>query len=177
MQVFEPFEDGVEVKGQAVLSIVDGVPDAFTETARELLAEQGIEDPQPEEWYSQQAYLDAYETIVDEIGESTLQQIGQQTPENAEWPPDIETPLEGLRSIDDAYHMNHRGGQIGSYEVSELDESTAAVHCQTPYPCKYDKALVEGTAKQFADGYVSLTETGEECRAEGGDECVYEVSW
>lgn len=174
---FEAFDDNVEVRGAAVKSIVNGVPDTFTDKAREYLAEHGIENPQPDEWYSQQSYLNAYEAIVSDIGESTLRQIGESTPENAEWPPGIEGPMGALQSIDDAYHMNHRGGDIGYYEAEKVDDSTAVVYCQTPYPCAYDTALVKGTAGQFTDGYVSLTEVSDHCRAEGGNECAYEVRW
>jgi hypothetical protein len=177
MGEYEPFDDGVEAKGAAVLSILDGVPDAFTGTAEEILADHGIEDPQPEEWYDQTAYLEAYETIVEEVGESTLRRIGESTPENAEWPPGVETPMEALESIQAAYEMNHRGGDIGVYEVERVDDSTAEVRCRNPYPCAYDRALVEGTAGMFADGYVSLSEVGSTCREDGARECVYEVSW
>jgi hypothetical protein len=142
-----------------------------------LLADHGIETLQPDEWYSQQAYLDAYEAIVDDIGESTLRQIGEATPDHAEWPPHVDGPFQALASIDDAYSMNHRGGEIGYYEATKVDENTATVECKTPYPCEYDEALVEGTAAKFADGYVSLEETGPQCRAEGGQVCEYTVNW
>jgi hypothetical protein len=176
VEPFEPIEDDVEVRGAAVQSIVEGVPDAFTANASQYLAEQGIEDIDPDEWYTQQAYLDAYQRIVEDIGESTLRRIGKSTPENAEWPPGIDTPLDALRSIDDAYHMNHRGGEIGYYDA-EADGDGAIVYCKTPYPCAYDEALVKGTAEQFTDAYVTVTEVGDECRAEGGDECAYRVEW
>lgn len=177
MQQFKTLDNTVEVRGAAVMSIVDGVPAAFTETAKEILADHGIEELDPDEWYPQQAYLDAYQQIVDDIGESTLRRIGESTPENAEWPPGVSTPFEALASIDDAYNMNHRGGDIGYYDVKRVDETTAHVECKTPYPCEYDQALVEATAEQFAEGVVRLREVGEQCRADGGDHCVYEVTW
>ncbi|MEZ3115804.1 hypothetical protein RYH80_07725 [Halobaculum sp. MBLA0147] len=177
MPTFEPLDDGVEVRGSAILSIVNGVPDAFTGQARELLAENGIEDPQPDEWYSQAAYLDAYRAVADRVGERTLEQIGRSTPENAEWPPGVDTPLAALESVDDAYQMNHRGGEIGSYEVVDGDDGRATVRCRNPYPCVYDQGLLQGTVEVFSDDYASIDETSDRCREDGADACTYEVTW
>jgi hypothetical protein len=177
MDAFEPFEEGVEVKGKAVLSIVAGVPAAFESRAHELLAAEGIDDPDPEEWYSQAAYLSAYRRIVEEIGEKTLQQVAQSTPRNAEWPPSVDGPLAALESIDDAYRQNHRGGEIGSYEVVETGDGWAEVTCRTPYPCSYDRTLVAATVELFGDDYADATEVGDSCRADGGERCTYRVEW
>lgn len=177
MVVFEPFEKGVEVKGQAVMSIVEGVPAAFEGRAREMLAEEGIEPLEPDRWYSQQAYLDAYEKIASRVGEQTLKQTGRSIPENAEWPPGVDGPLAGLESLDDAYNLNHRGGEIGAYELRETSDGSATVHCRTPYPCVYDQGILTATVERFTDGYADLTEVGEECREDGAEACTYRVEW
>lgn len=177
MAVFEPFEEGVEVKGQAVLSIIAGVPSAFESKAYDLLAAEGIDDPQPEEWYPQSSYLSAYQRIVEEIGENTLKRVAQSTPENAEWPPSVDGPVAALQSIDDAYQQNHRGGEIGSYDVVDTGDSQATVECRTPYPCAFDEELVEATVEVFSDDYADTTEVGTTCRADGGERCTYRVEW
>ncbi|SDJ67884.1 hypothetical protein SAMN05216226_10771 [Halovenus aranensis] len=177
MSKLNPYEEGVEAKGAAVLSFINGVPAPFRDKARTVLASHGIEDIEPDSWYSQQSYLNAFEHVVEEMGDATLQEIAKSTPENAEWPPDVETPAEALDSIDDAYHMNHRGGDIGYYEVEEHDDRTVIMECKTPYPCDYDKALVKRTAELFSDEVIQLTEVGDQCRADGGEQCRYEVTW
>jgi len=177
MDVFEPFEEGVEVRGQAVLSIVAGVPSAFESRADDLLAAEGIDDPDPDEWYPQAAYLSAYRRIAEEIGDKTLQQVAQSTPKNAEWSSSVDGPLAALESIDDAYRRNHRGGEIGSYEVTETGDDWATVACRTPYPCSYDRTLVEATVEVFSDGYADATEVGDGCRADGAERCTYRVEW
>jgi predicted hydrocarbon binding protein len=177
MTVFRPFEGGVEVKGQAILSIVNGVPSAFTHRAEEILADNGIEDIDPEEWYPQEAYLDAYREVAENVGETTLRQIGRSTPANADWPPGVDTPLAALQSIDDAYRMNHRGGEIGYYDATELDDGRVKMECKNPYPCVYDQGLIEGTVKEFCDTFSELNETGAMCRDDGEEVCVYEVKW
>ena len=177
MAVFEPFEEGGEVQGSAVLSIVDGVPTVFEERAREILAVNDIDDPDPDEWYPQSNYLDAYRQIAEQVGDSTLKQIGRSTPENAEWPPGVDTPLAALQSIDDAYQLNHRGGEIGSYEATDAGRDRARVRCENPYPCVYDQGLVLGTVEAFSDDRATLREESDHCREDGGDVCTYVVEW
>lgn len=175
MEVFEAPSADAKVRGAAVQSVIDGVPAAFESRATEVLVAHGIESVTEDEWYQMQAYLDAYETIVDKIGEATLRQIGRTTPETAEWPPGVETPFDALEAIDDAYRMNHEDadGEIGYYRAQRLGDGSVEVTCRTPYPCTYEGALVEGTAELFAADRVSLT------TLDGGDgpECVFEVEW
>lgn len=178
MAQFEPFEGGVEVNGQTVLAVVDGMPGFFEDRATEMLADNGIEDPHPDEWYPQSAWLDTFAEIDERIGEATLREIGESIPENAEWPPHVDSLVGGLESIDEAYHMNHRGGKIGTYRAERTSEDTVTVTCRNPYACPFDLGIVTATAREFAEGSVpSVSETSEHCRAEGGEQCTYEVTW
>ena len=110
MVQFVAFAPNVEVNGQTVLSVVDGL-NPFRMLALRILSGHGIVDPKPGEWYSQQAWLDAFKHISEKVS-ATLYKIGLQIPENADFPPDVDTIEKALASIDVAYHMNHRGGEI-----------------------------------------------------------------
>ena len=110
-------------------------------------------------------------------GERTLSNIGQSIPENADWPPGISTVEEGIESIDDAYHMNHRGGEIGHYHFEGESDESVKVRCTNPYPCTFDQGIITATASQFAGSYVSVEEIGDECRSDDGEECIYRVAW
>ncbi|MFC7073098.1 hypothetical protein ACFQJ7_12455 [Halovenus rubra] len=176
MAQFKTFEDGVEVKGETVLAFINGTP--MERTARQMLAENGIEDPQPEEWYLQQSYLDAFAEVADSVGENTVNRIGKKIPEDADWPPGIDSVVGGLESVNEAYQMNHRGGEIGSYDAEAIDETTVQITCNNPYPCVFDRGLLKATAEQFVDrGVARVDEVGDSCRNEGGTDCVYEVTW
>lgn len=171
-------ETGIEVNGQTVMSFIDGVPSAFEEKTRTILADNGIENPDTDEWYPQQAWLDALSEIEKKVGESTLNTIGKTVPDNAEWPDHVESVVDGFDSIDEAYHMNHRGGRIGHYDAEMVDDSTVRIECDNPYPCAFDTGIVENVARTFVDsGIPQVTEIGETCRSDGEDHCVYEVSW
>lgn len=182
MAQFEVFDENVEANGQAIQSMVEGVGElssVFEKRMKETLSENGIDDPQPGEWYSQQAYLDSFEEVADSIGSQTLTNIGKKIPENAEWPPGIDSVAGGLESIDEAYQMNHRGGEIGHYEFENTGSSEGLVYCKNPYPCDLDRGIVVGVAEKFSpdEALVDIEEESDQCRESGGDECVYRVSW
>lgn len=178
MGQYEAFERGVEVNGQTVLAVVAGVPLVFEETALTILSENGIENPELDEWYSQQAWLDALSQIAENIGETKILNIGKSIPKNAKWPAGVESVCDGLDSIGQAYQLNHRGGDIGYYEAEQVDETTVTVECKNPYPCAFDTGILEAVAEEFADSSTpTVTEVGDECRQEGGDTCRYEISW
>lgn len=178
MAQYQAFDENVEVNGRTVLSVVDGVSAAFEGSALEILAENGIVDPDPNEWYPQQAWLDAFAEIDASIGETTLEQIGKSIPDNAEWPEEADSVVDGLNTINRAYQANHRGGTIGYYDATPVDETTVHVECQNPYPCAFDTGIIASVADEFVErGFPSVREVGDECRADGGDTCQYEVSW
>jgi hypothetical protein len=183
MTQFEAFDPEVEVHGRTILAVVDDALARFSEeyraTALEALAANGIEDPDPDAWYPQQAWLDTIETIADELEPHLLDRLGEQIPEVASWPSDVATMDEGLRSIDDAYQSNHRGGDAGSYRWEPGADRTGQVTCTNPYPCPFDRGLVRAVAQRYAPvaSFVFVEERGEHCRGEGDDACTYTVSW
>ena len=71
MVEFKAFRDKVEVNGETVLSVVAGMG-VFKEAALLVLHKNGIENPQPREWYHQQNWLDSFKEIADKIGQKTL---------------------------------------------------------------------------------------------------------
>jgi len=183
MVAYEAFDRDVEVDGRTVLTVVETAMGRFSEAYRDralaALAEEGITDPEPEEWYPQQAWLNAFETIAEELQPHVLDRLGEQLPRVAEWPDGGGSVPEGLRSIDDAYRRNHRGGEIGSYRFEPAGDRAGEVTCRNPYPCRFDRGLLRGVAQQYApvDAFVFLEETGSTCRRDGDDACVYTVYW
>ncbi|MUW15002.1 hypothetical protein GJ633_10265 [Halorubrum sp. CBA1125] len=183
MATYEAFDPEAEVNGQTVLTIVERAMGKFSaeyrERAVEALEAEGISDPDPDEWYPQQAWLNAFETIAADLQPHVLDRLGETLPSVAEWPNDFDTVSDGLRSIDAAYRRNHRGGDIGRYRFESTGDRTGTVECHNPYPCRFDRGLVRGVARRDApvDAFVFVEETGETCRRRGGDRCTYTVHW
>ena len=89
MAQFVAFAPEVEVNGETVLSVVDGMG-FLKDRGIAILAENGIINPRPGNWYPQQSWLNAFRSISEKIGPKTLFMIGKSIPENAQWPPDVD---------------------------------------------------------------------------------------
>lgn len=183
MAEYEAFDRDVEVHGQTILTVIDDALARFSEEyrrkAHEVLAEEGIADPAPDEWYPQQAWLNTVEAIADELEPHILDRLGGQLPDVADWPRGLSSVEDGLRSIDTAYQRNHRGGDIGWYRFERVDDQSGTVTCKNPYPCPFDRGLVRAVAQEYApvEAFVFVEELGEDCRRDGADACTYTVSW
>jgi hypothetical protein len=176
---YKAYSETVEVLGQSILSIVSGM-DLVKPRALRILALHGIDPLIPGNWYQQQACLNAFKAIFDKIGPNTLRAIGRKIPENAAFPPEINTIEKGLASIDVAYHMNHRNGEIGNYRYQQLTPRSAQLVCNNPYPCDMDLGLIEAISDRFRPKdslRVRLEHDKGPCRTQSGDVCSYTVSW
>jgi hypothetical protein len=179
MAMFKAISANAEVNGQTVLAVVDGMG-VFKGQAMTILKEHGIADPQPNKWYSQQAWLDAFKTISEKLGPSTLFQIGKKIPENAVFPPEINTIESGLAAIDIAYHMNNRGGEIGRYAFKGNGGKSGTMECDNPFPCDFDRGIITAMATRFAPkGSMPKVQHDDTkaCRKTGGNSCTYKISW
>lgn len=176
---------GVEVNGPVVCQSVAGLREHSEEAeaqGREILGQHGIVNPEPEGWYSLRDWLRALDEIGETLGEDALTRLGRKVPEGVEWPPNVDSASKGFATVNEAYQLNHRGGEIGSYEFVETDERERTVVCANPYPCSFDEGIIQGTLRAFGRGFsytpmVLVHETSDHCRAEGGEQCEYRVVW
>lgn len=194
MAQFKAFNQSVEVNGETVRSIVAGMG-VFKDRALKFLGENGIVDPEPGKWYSQQAWLNAFKTISEATGEFTLFNIGKKIPENAQFPPEINDIFKALAAIDVAYHLNHRlNGEIlfnpktgemkegiGHYHFARETDRKIRLVCANPYPCDFDRGIIEAMATKFKPANTSVVivkhDDTQPCRKKGDDSCTYLVSW
>jgi hypothetical protein len=186
MAEFLSFSSAVEIVGEGVEAFVAGFPQEFRESALEILAKHGIPSPRPGQYYVLQHFLDAMKEIGQKYSDQMLFRVGQQIALHAKLPPDINSLEKSLASIDVAYHMNHRAGEIGNYRYS-CEENTgrgmnkALMVCANPYPCAFDRGVIEGFAERFKPpqclDVVVRHDDSRPCRRSGGDSCTYVISW
>lgn len=193
MSQYQAINPKVEVNGQTVLTIVNAMG-SMKSLALKILSENGINDPQPEGWYLQQYWLNAFKQIAEKIGINTLRVIGTSIPKNAEFPPHINDIHKALSSIDVAYHMNHRLYEallfdpatgkmregIGHYEYKKISENEVQMICNNPYPCNFDIGIIDEIAKKFKPSGAKIIITHnnpDRCRTNGSESCTYTVSW
>lgn len=177
MAQFKAFADGVEINGQTVLAFIHGM-ESSKQRALQILHENGIINPQPGKWYSQQSWLSAFQKIAENVGPYALYCIGTKIPENAQFPPEINSLEAALASIDTAYHMNHRGGEIGNYRFHKSPDGSLHITAHNPYPCEFDRGLIEGIARQYtpAGHYIVVKhDDNVPCRENGADSCSYRI--
>ena len=182
MAQYVPFDPDVEVNGQTILAFVNAVP-AYKVTMVGILAKHELPDVQPEGWFSQKKWLNAFKEIGEKYGANTLFAIGKVIPENAVFPPEIQSLKDALASIDIAYHMNHRNGEIGYYKLMEFNERgrKAIMECKNPYPSHFDRGIIMTMARKFMPNYSSIIKVeldeSKPSRLNGADSCTYNVSW
>jgi len=182
MAQFIHFAPGVEVNGETVLSVINAL-NMGQDFRREVLKRNGINDPQPGQWYSQESWLKGFREIASKLGDNTLYRIGTAIPENAQFPPDVDNLEKALAIIDVAYNMNHRNGEIGYYKLLSFNaqERKAVMECKNPYPSEFDRGIITTMLRKFkpADSmkYEVILDTTKETRQKGGDSCTYLVTW
>jgi hypothetical protein len=182
MAQFVPFQEGVEVNGQTVLAVANAL-EAGRATRLKILSKHGLSDIQLKEWYSQRSWLDAFKEISETFGVHTLFAIGEAIPENAIFPPEIDNLEKALALIDYAYHLNHRGGEIGHYTLTHFDavKHTAIMVCNNPYPSEFDRGIINTMVKKFLPPTSLIfdvqRDVTKETRLQGADSCTYKITW
>ena len=178
MAVYKSYSPNVEVNGESILSVVEGMG-AFKKTAYQILEENGIIDPQPQKWFNLQNYLNAFKVVAEKLGDATLKVIGMKIPETAVLPPQLDTIEKALTMMDQAYHMNYQNGEIGHYAFEKTGKNKGIMTCSSPYPCAYDIGIIEGFMyKLRSQGQIPrLKHVPGECRMEGARQCKYELAW
>jgi hypothetical protein len=179
MKQFTASSDRVEVNGETVYSVIDGLG-TYKNSAVQILERQGIVDVKPGQWYNQQAWLNAFKEISQKLGDNTLFYIGLKIPENAKFPPDIDTVHKALAIIDVAYHMNHRGGEICNYQYETIDDRSGKMICTNPYPDSFDKGIITFMIRKY-NPYKTVAKVeidqNQAIRNKGGESTTFLLSW
>jgi hypothetical protein len=145
----------------------------------QILADQGIEEVDPEEWYPWQAYLNAQRAIYENVGPNTVGVIGRKLVEESEFPPELEGVHAALSELDGDYRLRHRGKDVGGFTYEPTGERSGRVVIRNPYPCALDRQVVEALCRRFrpAESAAVYVRHGDGCRDDGAGECVLDVSW
>lgn len=192
MVMYKVFEEGIEVNGRTIYAIVNALlPIKFI--VRKIFLDVGLPDLKDigtNEWYLQQKWLDAFKLIADKAGPHTLMSIGEKIPDNALFPSKINDIEESLKSIDVAYHLNHRNSKgqilfengefiegIGHYAFEKVADNKAIIVCNNPYNCDFDKGIITRMAKRFEKEALVVHDDQKGCRKLGSDSCTYYVVW
>ncbi len=182
MASFIAFAPNVEVNGETVVSIVNAMA-GFEAIAHQLFKKNGLDNIKSGNWYSQQNWLNVFKDIKEKLGDKTLLVIGKAIPENANFPAEIDSLEKALNSINVAYHMNHRGGEIGYYKLVKYSykEKIALMECKNTYPSHFDRGIITAMARKFKpEGAITIDvslDNTKPTRLKGSDSCTYFIDW
>ncbi|MFX1276248.1 MAG: hypothetical protein ACFFBP_16980 [Promethearchaeota archaeon] len=178
MTVFKAMNPNAEAFGANIIGMIEAMG-AFKKRAYDILNDCGIENPKPDQWYNMQQWLNAFKIIYEKLGDSVLKVIGKKIPEKAKLPPNIKTNDDFLPMMDQAYHMNHRGGDVGNYIIKKIRDKEVIVTCTNPYPCAFEHGLLQGFVEKFRapGGLPSVVHEPGDCRMEGAEVCKYHIKW
>lgn len=169
------FAPEIEVSGGNILALLAAMG-AFRARGEELLAEQGISSVVADGWYPLGGFLAALESISRGIGPHTLFQIGRQIPDYIFLPARVNSFEDTCAAFDSAFHLNHRGGDAGGIGYQVTGSRSATIITSTPYPCDFDRGVIQGFFQRFMDSRVSVVHDAQRaCKALGGASCTYQV--
>jgi hypothetical protein len=177
MSEYVAFDPHVEVKAVAAQPVIDLVgPDMIP-----ILQQNHIDSHTQDEWILLQDWLNALKDL-EQLGALDLVTIGMGVPDNAIFPPEIQGVEMALRTIDMAYQMNHRGGDIGEYTYESTGSNSGIMVCRNPYPSDFDFGLLHGIIRKFRpstarDRIVVQLDPTQPTRKQGADSCTFLLSW
>lgn len=174
---YQAFSPSAEVKGNAMLAILDGI--MHRDLAEQILSKHGISEVDPNQWYPEQSWLDAFSEITAELGDAALYAIGRAVPQVIDIPPEMDNVEDALNHLDEVYQAHHRGGESGGYEVTMLGPDSARIESKNPRPCAYDMGFISAYIEKFNGGkHVTIKHEDEMCcRKRRYHECVYIAKW
>ncbi len=173
-------DESIEVIGQAVLSYVDNI-EAYN--IAPLLAENGISDIQPDQWYPLLSVLNTLNQLTTMPNLTTnFVAVGLRIAENMVLPPELVNAhvSEILMLWDDLYHLQHRGGEIGYVKVEKISETHYKTIHKHLYPDDLVYGLAYGMCRVFLPKDATFTvEYDKDTKRldEGGDFTIVHVKW
>ncbi|NMO15359.1 hypothetical protein HPC49_03275 [Pyxidicoccus fallax] len=196
--LYNAFEPGLQILGQALYTIADGFG-AFRSIAAQYFLAEGVGSQNPDgtlkldlgAWYPVEAELRVMRKVEQELGSLIIFNAGKKIPENAAFPPsaDIHT---GLAAIDIAYHMNHgkngrplfdpatgrKSNGIGSLAYRPSATGNGGVlTAHTFYPDEFIRGLIVAMAAKFKPQVRVQVDPSQPSISKGGETTTWLISW
>lgn len=168
----------IEVTGTVIGAVTKGIEQLPVETrepAQAILQTHNLEAADSEDWYPLADFVAAIDEVHELVDEQAVHALGQRIARAVTFPADADDVPPALDALDDVFGAQHRGGNAGGYSFRQIGAEDGRIECQTPYPCAFDRGVVEGAAVAHADGFVCVSEVGA-CQSDDS-RCTYDVSW
>jgi hypothetical protein len=175
----KPFDLNAEFLGVSLFPAIWSLPSFVQKNMLNTLAEEGITNLDVDAWYSLKIILRYYKKVVEYYGPHTTFDLGKSIPENAVFPPGVDSIESGFELINMGYNMNHRNGYVGFYNVvsHDLEKKEIVMQCYNPYPCDFDRGIFTSMARKFKTGVRVVVDETKPTKKKGGDESWYIISY
>lgn len=176
MTQFVAYNANAEVLGASMMPIIG----AMGAVALPVLASHNLGHILTDKWYSLQDLLNAFRELHDANYDFVA--VGMRIPDDARFPPNINSIESALQSLNEAYHLNHQN-EGGGWEVHMISENEIACISSTPYPSDMEYGIIYGLTRRFRPQGVNFTVYHEDTvdgkpnRKNGGQSCLYRVIW
>lgn len=154
---------------------------AMGDEVKPILAQHGLDNLDPDEWYPQQDYLDVFNDIARRSNVMfNLVAIGTKILEEAHFPPEIDTVEKALGAMDAYYKLNNHD-EDGGWDV-RIDGQSAACMSTTPFPADLEYGILYAMTRRFVPSGQSFTVEYKDLdareRPKGhGNPCEFLVTW
>lgn len=170
MPEYIAFNPEAKVIGQAIL----GIARALGDEGQPILKRHGLENVQPNQWYSQQAWLDALRE-VDQGDMFDLIAVGKQVATHVPLPAEVDSITSVLMLIGATYAHNNQNCP-GHTTPEIVGDKHLKITVYNPYPHNMVYGVLYGFASRFEPHAIIRYDNDEPCPTEA-DECIYHVTW
>ncbi len=140
------------VLGANIIATVEALG-AYSDTGYRILAENGITDVQPDEWYPMQAFCNFIEALNSRVGASVLYITGKAVAACLPLPPEVNTVEKALSRFDLVYKTYYKGvAWTEGWKVRIRGDRSAQLVFRGPFPDDFVRGLTEGFIRRFANG-------------------------
>jgi hypothetical protein len=145
---YNPFNPDAQVHSNAIQNILEVAEKEKLQLPSFIVNEERfLEDA----WF----HLDLVNYLLFHIeknhGKDAIEYIGEQVPKHCFLPDSIQSFKDSIKTLDDAFHLNHRSNKfIGEYLPFMDNKKEVVLFCNTPhYPAPFNLGLVKGMANKF----------------------------
>ncbi len=175
-------DPNLELYGVATRSLIENMN---YDLVRPHLAQHGLDDIDPDGWYSMQSILNVFTALRAQGGAmADFVAIGMKAAELSALPPELEQmSFAAFMSLygEKIYPTRHRNGDAGAFTVEIVSEKALKVTITNVYPDDVMYGLVYGFARRFLgrDGVHFIAMYDEEIvrRDEDGAQTIIHVTW
>lgn len=145
---YNPFSPDAKVHSNAIQNILE-----VAATEKLQLPSFIVNDKQflEDAWFQMDLVNYLLYNIEKNHGKEAIEFIGEQVPKHCFLPDSIQSFKDSIKTLDDAFHLNHRSTKFMGEYLPFMDiKNEVVLFCNTPsYPAPFNLGILKGLANKF----------------------------